>query len=78
MYKRGGKGCQCSHLHIEAKVLFLFKEEIKDKFPDKVRVQCVIDNFCTTKLEERQKDRQTARDSQHHADQSVHLVSWKL
>lgn len=47
---RRGKRRRCSHLHIKAKVLLLFKEEIKDKLPHKVGVQCVIDHFCTTKL----------------------------
>lgn len=41
-----------SHLHIKAKVLFLFKEEIKHKLPHKVWIQCVVNYFCSTKLEE--------------------------
>lgn len=45
-----------SYLRIKTKVLFLFEEEIEDKFPHKVRVQCVVDNFCPTKLEERQTE----------------------
>lgn len=68
-----GKRRRCSHLHIKAKVLLLFKEEIKDKLPHKVGVQCVIDYFCPTKLEERK----SGEESQDHAYQSVHLVTGK-
>lgn len=73
-----GERRRCSHLHIKAKVLLLFKEEIKHELPHKVGVQRVIDYFCPTKLEERQwQERQRGRESQHHADQSVHLVRGK-
>lgn len=47
-----------SHLHIKAKVLLLFKEEIKHELPDEVWVQRVIDYFCPTELEERQRGRE--------------------
>lgn len=52
-----GKGVS-AHLRIKAKVLFLFEEEVKHKFPHKVRVQCVIDDFCPAKLEKREREKQ--------------------
>lgn len=38
------------HLRIKAKILLLLEEEIQDKLPNKVRVQGVIDHFCSAKL----------------------------
>lgn len=42
---------KCLHLHVKAKVLLLFKEEIQHKLPDKVGVQRVFNDFCPTELE---------------------------
>lgn len=64
----GGKRRRCSHLHIKAKVLLLFKEEIKDKLPHKVGVQRVIDHFCPTELVER---RETERKRKSTPDRSI-------
>lgn len=61
-----GKWRRCSHLHIKAKVLLLFKEEIEHKLPHKVGVQRVIDYFCPTKLEKRvrrERERERKRKS---------------
>lgn len=54
-----GRRRRCSHLHIKAKVLLLFKEEIQHKLPHKVGVQCIIDYFCPTKLEETERKRKS-------------------
>lgn len=45
-----GRERQGLHLHIKAKILLLLEEEIQDKLPNKVRVQGVIDHFCSAKL----------------------------
>lgn len=73
----GERRRRCSHLHIKAKVLFLFKEEIKDKFPHKVGVQRVIDHFCPTELEERQIQEQKRGGLSHpHYDHYVSEIIW--
>lgn len=54
-----GRRRRCSHLHIKAKVLLLFKEEIQHKLPHKVGVQCIIDYFCPAELEETERKRKS-------------------
>lgn len=63
------------YLHIKAKVLLFLKEEIKDKLPNKVRVQCVIDHFCPAKLEKKTQTRETLRTTKSTAIKSVCLFS---
>lgn len=66
------------YLHIKAKVLLFLKEEIKDKLPNKVRVQCVIDHFCPAKLKERHRqERHWGQQSPQLTSQSVCLVTEK-
>lgn len=62
-----GEGRRCSHLHIKAQVLLLFKEEIEHKLPHKVGVQRVIDHLRPAELEGRQR----GEESQHCAHRSV-------
>lgn len=62
------------HLHIKAKILFLFKEEIKNKLPHEVGVQCVINHLRPSKLEETETE---WRDIKQHANSSVHLAREK-
>lgn len=74
--QRGGPGC--SHLHIKAKVLLLFKEEIQDKLPHKVRVQRVIDHFCPTKLKrEGERERENCNQAVLHAATEVEIFCQK-
>lgn len=61
-----GEGRRCSHLHIKAQVLLLFKEEIEHKLPHKVGVERVIDHLRPTELEGRQR----GEESQHRAPRS--------
>lgn len=36
--------------HVKPQILFLFKEEVQDKFPNKVWISSVIDYLCPAKL----------------------------
>lgn len=62
-----GRARRCSHLHIKAQVLLLFKEEVQHKLPDKVGVQRVIDHLRPTELEGRQRGEESQRRAHPHS-----------